>query len=420
MIVIGTIFGSIFGGIQSQMFGRKITMLSAIGLFISGMSCIRFGSHYAFLLFGQFLMGFSSSYLACAVPSYNSEISQPQMRKLSGTFYTTFFSLGGALMFLFTAIFHIRTSMIIVLVMASSNFILMLFCPKSPSWLLNKGRQQDAFEVLKRIRGCEEVARVELDRLKENKKKQALSMEKSGEENKKVERILNSVKQSSFLKPLFVLMSIFLFGLQLSGATSLPIYFIPFLNKTGVVTVFDPYWAASTLTLWRVCVNVMATLVASRVKRRPLLIFAGLFCAIGWFMTGLSTYFYENDYFVDYISILPWFTYISFGVTITGYASGFVMVLFMLLGELLPSNLRGLGIGIVLSFNNTAWFLMVFLFPKILSTFGTGGTFFAMSGMTFFVIILIYFIVPETLGRTLENIESHYRKEKDVDENEIL
>ena len=232
--------------------------------------------------------------------------------------------------------------------------------------------------------------------------------------------MLSSIAQSSFLKPFFLLLSLYLFGLQLSGATTLPIYFIPFLKKTGVVTVFDPYWAASALNLWRVCVNIMTILIASRVKRRPLLMFSGLICAVGWSMTGLSTYFYENQYFDDYSKMLPWLTYSSFGVTITGYASGFVMVLYMLLGELLPSNLRGLGTGIILCFSNTTWFLIVFLFPKILSVLSTGGTFFVMSGMTFFVIIISYFFVPETFGKTLENIESHYRNRKGLDENKTV
>ena len=95
------------------------------------------------------------------------------------------------------------------------------------------------------------------------------------------------------------------------------------------------------------------------------------------------------------------------------------MVLFMLLGELLPSNLRGIGTGILLCLNNMSWFLLVFLFPNILTALSTGGTFFVMSSMAFFVVILTYFLVPETFGETLENIENHYRRRKDGDENEI-
>ena len=70
---------------------------------------------------------------------------------------------------------------------------------------------------------------------------------------------------------------------------------------------------------------------------------SSLICSIGWGMTGLSIYFYENDNDEDYTDVLPWFTYISFGVVITGSSSSFIMVLFMLLGELLPSNVTGSG-----------------------------------------------------------------------------
>ena len=324
------------------------------------------------------------------------------------------------MMYLLTAIFHLRTSMIIILVMASLNFVLILLCPRSPSWLFSKGREQDAFEVLMKIRGSVEVANVELERLKENKKKQLISVENIEGEDKKKWRMLNSLAQSSFLRPFFLLLSLHLFGLQLSGATALQVYCFSFLKTTGVATVFDPYWAASSLFLWRVFVNIMTILIASRVKRRPLLMFSGLICAGGWCMTGLSTYFYENEYFEDYSEMLPWFIYASFGVVITGYASGFVMVLYMLLGELLPSNLRGLGTGIILFFNNSTWFLVVFLFPKILFALSTGVTFFVMSVMTFVAIILGYFFVPETFGKTLESIESHFRNCKDLDENKTM
>ena len=417
--MIGTIFGSILGGIQSQVFGRKVTLLTSVILFSAGMSFIRFGNHHAFLLAGQFLMGVSSSYVASTVPSYTSEISQSKMRKGSGTFYTTFFSLGFTLMFLFTAIFHVQTSMIIILVMSTLNFVLILICPRSPSWLLNKGREQDALDVLKQIRGNENIAKEDFERLKENREKQIISVEKTEGENSKRKILFNSLKKRSFLRPFLVLLSLFLFGLQLSGGTTVPIYLIPLFNKTRVVTVIDPYWAASALNIWRVCVSVMTTLIASRVKRRPLLMFSSLICSIGWGMTGLSTYFYENEHFEDYADLLPWLTYLSFGVVITGYACGGVMVLFMLLGELLPSNLRGLGTGMLLFFNNMTWFLLVFHFPKILSALSTGGTFFVMSGMMLFVVILTYFFVPETFGKTLENIENHYRKRKAEDANEI-
>ena len=305
-------------------------MLTSSVLFVAGMTFVRFGPHFAFLLIGQFTIGFSTQYLACVVPAYTSEVSQPKLRKFTGTFFTSFFGFGMFLTFLLTAIFQPKTSMVIILVMAGINFTLLMFCPKSPTWLMNKGRKEEAFEVLKRIRGCEVVATEELKRLEENMKEQASAVKQKHEE-RMVQRLVQNLRQPSFLKPLILLAVLFLFGLQLSGATTMPIYFITVLNETGVVKVFDPYWAASTLNLWRVFVSIVTIIVASRIKRRPLLMFAGCVCTLGWLITGLSTYFYQTGQFKDLEHILPWITYFAWGTVITGYASGFVMVLYMLL-----------------------------------------------------------------------------------------
>ena len=117
-------------------------------------------------------------------------------------------------MFLFTAIFHVQTSMIIILVMSLLNFVLILTCPRSPSWLLSKGREQDAFDVLKKIRGNENIAKEDFERLKENKKKQMISLERAEGGNSKRTILFNSLKKRSFLRPFLVLLSLFLFSIN--------------------------------------------------------------------------------------------------------------------------------------------------------------------------------------------------------------
>ena len=189
----------------------------------------------------------------------------------------------------------------------------------------------------------------------------------------------------------------------------MPIYFMNFLNKTGVSEVFDPYWAASSLTLWRLVVSAIVIMLASKVPRRPLFLVAGSMTAMGWFLLGLCTYLNENDTLQDLYPLVPWLSFVSAGIIMTGYSSGIVMVIFMLLGELLPSNLRGLGSGLVLFSNQVSWFLMVFTFPLLEATFGLDVLFFIFSGVTIFVVVFAYFFVPETFGLTLENIEEHYR-----------
>ena len=408
MIIIGTICGSFCAGIQSQVFGRKITVLTTMVLYIIGISSLRFGPHHAFLFIGQFIMGFAGSSVACVVPVYTSELSEPKFRRLSGTFFTTFFSIGGALLFLFTALFDVENALIITLIMAIVNFVLVMICPKSPTWLVSKGRTQEALDLLETMRGSTFVAMEEFQRLEENKNKQE-SVGTSQEQENTFRRLFQNIKQPTFLKPLFVLHILFVFGLNLSGATAMPIYFIPFIEETGVSNILHPYWAASSLTLWRVLINILTTVVASRVKRRPLYMTAASVVCLGWLLTGLNTYLQISGKYQDYDHVIQWVTYFSLALTMTGYACGYVMVTFMLLGELLPSNVRGIGTGAVMFSNNIAWFLIGLLFPMLKSTFGMDGTFFLFSAVSLFVLLFAYFFIPETFNVTLENIENYYR-----------
>ena len=408
MIVIGMILGSVFGGIQSQYLGRKNTILTSVILRIFGIGFIRFGPHHAFLFVGQFIIGFSGQYLVSAIPAYTGELCEPKLRKLTGAFFVTFFTSGATLMYLLTAIFKAKTSLLIVLIMSAINFILVLFCPKSPTWLMSKGYKEEAKDILTRIRGSEDVANEEFKRLENNMEKQLLDG-KLQEEKKTIRSLLQSIMQPNFLRPFLLLITLFIFGLQLSGATVMPLFFLPFLNQTGVSEVFDSYWAASSLTLWRLFVTIVTMMLASKIPRRPFLIVPGSITVIGWFLLGLFTLLNESDNFQDSYPLIPWLIFISVGIVMTGYSSGFCMVIFMLLGELLPSNLRGLGSGLIMLLSNLSWLLIVSLFPMLKNIFGLGVLFFFFSGAMLFVVVFASFFVPETFGLTLENIEEHYR-----------
>ena len=172
MFVIGSFFGSLSGGIQSQFLGRKKSMLMSNIILTSGILCLRFGTNLATLFIGQFINGFSSQCLTTVIPAYTGEISQPHLRKFTATFFMTFFNIGSAIMFGLCAMFRLKTALFVVIVMSSINFILLMFCPKSSTWLLSKGKHEEAFNTIKRLRGNEIVANAELDRLEENMKKQ--------------------------------------------------------------------------------------------------------------------------------------------------------------------------------------------------------------------------------------------------------
>ena len=81
----------------------------------------------------------------------------------------------------------------------------------------------------------------------------------------------------------------------------------------------------------------------------------------------------------------------------------------MLLGELLPSNARGIGSSIVTTSNIISIFVVVKLAPSLEETMSLDGMFWMFTSVTIGVIVFAYFCVPETFGKSLEEIEHHYR-----------
>ena len=94
----------------------------------------------------------------------------------------------------------------------------------------------------------------------------------------------------------------------------------------------------------------------------------------------------------------------------TGYSTGWIAVCFMLLGELLPSNGRELGSFIAVQCSNISAIILVKTLPNLKSSLGIDGLFWLFSGASIFAMLFAYFCVPDTFGKTLEDIEDHYRR----------
>ena len=94
----------------------------------------------------------------------------------------------------------------------------------------------------------------------------------------------------------------------------------------------------------------------------------------------------------------------------TGLSAGLVSVGFILFGELLPSNARGIGTTLVSTTLNVSFFASTKSVPYLRKALGLHGLFYLYSTVSCISIIFGYFTIPETFGKTLEEIEDHYRK----------
>jgi len=114
--------------------------------------------------------------------------------------------------------------------------------------------------------------------------------------------------------------------------------------------------------------------------------------------------------FLDETPALKWIPVIGLLLFFLGYQLGYISVLFILLGELLPSNARDTGSFIVVQFSNISFFLAVKSANVCQETLGLDGLFWLFAGVAIFSIVFAYLFIPETFGKSLEDIEEHYRK----------
>ena len=95
-MVLGSLTGSFCGGIQSERFGRKKSLLFDCFVYIVGTILVSLAPNFYVILIGRFIHGHSSASAAVAIPIYTSEVSQPQIRKTTGSFTLACYAIGFA------------------------------------------------------------------------------------------------------------------------------------------------------------------------------------------------------------------------------------------------------------------------------------------------------------------------------------
>ena len=152
----------------------------------------------------------------------------------------------------------------------------------------------------------------------------------------------------------------------------------------------------------------MSIFVVDKAGRRPLLIVSGTI--MGLSLSILGTYFYviyETDPSIE--ESLSWLPLATLTIFMIGYSIGFATLPFLLMGELLPSKYRNSLGGIASSFNLLHTFLVLKLFTTLETSLGYYGVFWIYAANSFFAALFVYLFLPETKGKTLKEIEEHFR-----------
>lgn len=393
-VLLGSLIGAALGGILADRLGRRRLLIVTAVVFGFGAIGAASAPGVTVLVIARIIAGVAIGIASFVAPLYISEIAPVNIRgklvSVNQVALTSGIVISYCVDYAFAGSQSWRWMFALATVPAAAFGIGLLFIPDSPRWLTAMGRENKAREVLKEIRAPEQVA----DELKE------IGSSLSQQKAKWSELI------SPFLRPAMIVGIGLAIAQQITGINTV-IYYAPTIFK------FAGLSSASVAILASVgvgIINVIFTLVAmqliDRVGRRPLLLVSLAGMSISLFVLGLAFKLPQLS------GSLGWIAVISLMIYVGSFAVGLGPVFWLVLSEIYPLRIRGRAMSIGTITNWGANLIVALSFLSLTKGIGKAATFWLFGAISIGSWFFAYFLVPETKGHTLEEIEAHWRAGK--------
>jgi SP family arabinose:H+ symporter-like MFS transporter len=422
--LLGTIFGCIVAGSITDKLGRKKALiLAAVCLTLSALGSMlppQFlgdleNAHWftsdvdmAFnlLIVVRIIGGIGVGVTSVVAPIYISELSLPQNRGKMVSLYQLSITLGILLAFLIDWIVLNQAGDLAGVISGEPSefwnwlfveelwrgmfgteipialmFLFLLFIvPETPRWLISKGRNEEAMDIMVKINGLE-YAQSAMSEIKEMTK-----IETGG---------FKELLQPFLRIPLLIGILLPMFS-HLSGIAAI-MYFAPNIINESVHSVESAFLGAVLVGVVNSAFTFVAILNIERFGRRKLLLIG----VVGAFLslTGVGILFAMGSQYV----IVPLLMYVA------SFAFSFGPIVWVIISEIFPTKVRGLAVALGSFALMVTGFIITLTNPILIESIMPSGTFFVYAALTLPAIWFIWKFVPETKGKTLEEIEKYWR-----------
>jgi SP family arabinose:H+ symporter-like MFS transporter len=294
---------------------------------------------------------------------------------ISASFFSNYFLLG-------VGEHNWRWMLGVQMVPALLYFILLWFVPESPRWLLLKGRDEAALRVLARVSG-EQQAQENLQQIRQSLTTKSVSRGFRGLLDRRVRLIMIIALGLAFFQ-------------QITGINAI-FYYLPTIFAQAGGGVNDAFRQAVLVGLVNVGMTFVAIWLIDKLGRKPLLI-AGI-AGMALSLFTISWAFSQETY----SATLVLFAIVGF---VASFAISLGPVMWVLLSEIFPNEQRAAAISVAGFWNSLVSASVTFIFPSALSALKPGGTFLVFALFASAALLFVLVFVPETKGRTLEELES--------------
>lgn len=387
-MMLGATFGALLAGWMSSALGRKRSLILAAILFVAGSLLCGFAWSPDTLIAARVVLGLAIGVATFTAPLYLAEVAPEYIRGAMISLYQLMITIGILVAFLSDTAFSYSGNwrwMLGIIAIPGALFLLgVLFLPDSPRWLMMKQRDAEALDVLQRLRGNPEIVEREASDIREQLRTPQRGWHMFLENG--------NFRRSVGLGILLQLMQ------QFTGM-NVVMYYAP--------RIFQDMGYDTTAQMWFTAIvgltNVLATFIAigliDRWGRKPILYTGFAIMAVGLGVVGSMMGGGTHSHGMQL------FTVCMLLVFIVGFAMSAGPLIWTLCSEVQPLKGRDFGIGCSTMTNWIANMIVGFTFLTLLNSFGHTNTFWLYAGLNAFFIVLTFWLVPETKGITLEQIE---------------
>ena len=409
--LVGSIVGVLFAGILSDKLGRKLTMVISAVLFSTSALGCALSADFTQLVIYRIIGGVGIGVVSIVSPLYISEVAVAQYRGRLVSLYQLAVTVGflGAYLVNYQLLAWAESGTQLSVdwlnkvfitevwrgmlgmetLPAILFFIIIFFIPESPRWLIVRGKELKAVSILEKIYNSITEAK---SQLKETKS--VLTSETRSE--------WSLLMKPGIFKAVIIGVCIAILG-QFMGVNAV-LYYGPSIFENAGLSGGDSLFYQVLVGLVNTLTTILALVIIDKVGRKKLVYYGVSGMVVSLILIGL--YFLFGDSLgVSSLFLLVFFLFYVFCCAVSICA-----VVFVLLSEMYPTKVRGLAMSIAGFALWIGTYLIGQLTPWMLQNLTPAGTFFLFAVMCVPYILIVWKLVPETTGKSLEEIERYWTR----------
>ncbi|KAJ4722288.1 Sugar transporter ERD6-like [Melia azedarach] len=388
ILTIGAMLGAVTSGKTADLIGRKGAMRLSACFCITGWLAVYFSQGALSLDVGRFSTGYGIGVFSFVVPIFIAEIAPRNLRGLLTTLNQLMIVIGSSVAYIIGTIIPWRILALTGLIPCILLLVGLTFVPESPRWLAKVGLDKEFQVALRKLRGKDaditrEAAEIQvyIQTLQSLPKARTLDL-----------------LDSRYIRSVIIAVSLMAFQ-QFAGINGIGFYASETFVQAGLSS-------GKLGTIAYACVQVPITVVGAMLMdksgRRPLVMVSAAGTFLGCFLAGTSFFLKGQNMLLDWVPVLAVggvLIYIAF------FSIGFGAVPWVVMSEIFPINIKGVAGSLVVLVNWSGAWLISYTFNFLMS-WSSSGTFFAYSGFSLLTVLFVEKFVPETKGKTLEQIQA--------------